>query len=150
MLIYEDRIHLNETLVCVQSYLFALFLLTHSKGKKISNLVLGIFLLFLDNQMLNVVLASTGILSALAQVNGSYGYIYGVLFYLYTCSPIYKDFCFNPSCFLLFYWLLAVLRAISNPKLARRKVVMQLIVRAWGFLGMVMSLSDKALLIIFS
>lgn len=94
-----ELIHLIETLVCVQSYLFALFLLTHSKGKKISNLVLGIFLLFLGSQMLSVVLASTGIVPVLDQFNGSYGYVYGALFYLYTCSLIYKNFRFKPS-----YW----------------------------------------------
>jgi len=87
-----ELIHLIEIVVCVQSYLFALFLLTHSKGKKISNLILGLLLFFIGSQMLSVVLASSGMLPGLEQFNGSYGYVYGVLFYFYTRSLIYKDF----------------------------------------------------------
>ncbi|OJJ19840.1 hypothetical protein BKI52_15270 [marine bacterium AO1-C] len=92
-----ELIHLIEIVVCVQSYLFALFLFTHSKGKKISNLILGLFLFFIGSQMLSVVLASSGALPGIEQFNGSYGYIYGVLFYLYTRSLIYKAFHFKPS-----------------------------------------------------
>ena len=90
-----ELIHLIEIVVCAQSYLFALFLFTHSKGKKISNLILGLFLFFMGSQMLSVVLASSGALPGLEQFNGSYGYVYGVLFYLYTRSLIYKDFQFK-------------------------------------------------------
>lgn len=97
-----ELINLIEILVGVQSYLFAVFLLTHSKGKKISNLVLAVFLLFLGTQMVGVVLSSTGSDTVLDKFKGSYGYIYGVLFYVYTRSLIYKDFRFKPADWLHF------------------------------------------------
>lgn len=97
-----ELIHIVEILVAVQSYLFALFLFTNSKGKKISNSLLATFLLCLGTQMLSVVLSSARIAPALERFNGSYGYLYGVLFYFYTLSLIYKDYRFTAKNWLHF------------------------------------------------
>jgi AraC-like DNA-binding protein len=95
-------------LVAVQSYLLALFLFTNAKGKKISNSLLATFLLCLGTQMLSVVLSSTEIAPALERFNGSYGYLYGVLFYFYTLSLIYKDYRFTSNNWLHFLPFVAV------------------------------------------
>lgn len=101
-----EIVHFVKILICAQSYLFALFLFTHSKGKKISNSLLATFLLFMGTQMLSVVLA--GALPELSRFNASYGYAYGVLFYFYTLSLIYKDYKFKKQNWLHFIPLVVV------------------------------------------
>lgn len=92
-----ELIHVIQVLVATQSYLFAMFLFTNPKGKKISNSLLAAFLLCLGTQMFSVVLASTGALPLLDRFNGIYGYLYGVLFYFYTLSLIYKNYRLAPK-----------------------------------------------------
>ncbi len=95
--------NLLQAIIIFQSFLLALFLFFHKKGKRLSHLLLGSVLLVLAWQMLGIFLGNIGIQKTFFEsVNCLYGFLYGPLFFLYTNSICKKDFAIKKSDLLHF------------------------------------------------
>jgi AraC-like DNA-binding protein len=82
-------------LVIFQLLFLSLFLFTHEKGKRISNILLGCFFLCISLNLLDVFLFRTGAYSSnlwLAGWGNSLPLLFGPLIYFYTQSVINKNF----------------------------------------------------------
>lgn len=78
-------------LIIFQSNVFTFYLITHPKGKKVSNLILAGFTLCLGLHFTNMLITSLPNLSTIPQVNPIFGLLYSPLFYFYAQSLIYKN-----------------------------------------------------------
>lgn len=84
--------------VVFQLLFAAAFLLFSARGNKLSNRLLGLFLLILSVNTMDIVLRLFGLDSALAGimfVTDANVYTFGPLIFLYTQSVVYKDFRLN-------------------------------------------------------
>ena len=82
-------------IVIFQLLLLSLFLLTHKKGKRVSNVLLGSFFLSLCfNFTDGILLINNAYVShpAMAFIGNNFSLLFGPLLYLYTSSVIYKHF----------------------------------------------------------
>jgi AraC-like DNA-binding protein len=82
-------------LIIFQLLFLSLFLLTQEKGKRISNILLGLFFLSIALNLLDVFLAMEGAYSSypwLAGWGGCLPLLFGPFIYLYTQSVLKKDF----------------------------------------------------------
>ena len=77
-------------------FFFSLFLLTHKKGKPLSNRVLGIFLLAMAFVLMNFVLSRENRLPSsfliVFLLMNAFSFLMGPLLYFYVRSVVYKDF----------------------------------------------------------
>lgn len=84
---------LLQVVIIFQSFLLALFLFLHKKGKQVSKRLLGTILFVLAWQMLGIFLGNIGVRQTFFEsVNCLYGFLYGPLFFLYTNSLSKNDF----------------------------------------------------------
>lgn len=84
-----------SAIVVFQLLLLAVFLFTHKKGKRISNLLLGGFFLSLCLNFTDGVLIFNNAyhdFPELAFIGNNFSLLFGPLLYLYTRSVIYQDF----------------------------------------------------------
>jgi len=90
--------HILYVLIIFQLFFLSLFLLTQVKGKRISNIMLGLFFLVIALNLLDFFLFQTGNYSANIWLTGwgsCLPLLFGPLIYLYTQSVLDKDFLFN-------------------------------------------------------
>jgi len=82
-------------LVSFQLFFIAFFLLTNNAGKRISNVLLGLFFLLLAINVVDILLQINGIRSFFPLfflLNDSFLLLFGPLIHLYVLSNIFKDF----------------------------------------------------------
>lgn len=104
-----------QILIIFQAFFFSTFLLVSERRKKVSNLILALFLFLWGVQMWGFVLKSLWLNNIIVNFNNSFGFTYGVLLYLYTKSLIYKDFKLVPSdIFHFFPFLIIVILDFST------------------------------------
>jgi AraC-like DNA-binding protein len=92
-------------LIIFQLLFLSLYLLTQEKGKRISNLLLGLFFLFISINLLDFFLLQEGFYISnpqLAGLGSCLPLLFGPLIYFYTNSVIYKNFSFSSRNFLHF------------------------------------------------
>lgn len=83
------------SLLIFQLLFLSFFLFTQEKGKRVSNLLLGVFFLSMALNLLDVFLLMTGVYffyPALAGWGSPLPLVFGPLLYFYTQSIVYKDF----------------------------------------------------------
>jgi hypothetical protein len=88
-------------IVVFQLLFIAFFVFTHTKGKKISNVLLGSFFLSLGLNLGDGMLISSGAYQnflQLAFIGNNFGFVFGPLLYFYTRSVIYKDYRLQKNC----------------------------------------------------
>jgi AraC-like DNA-binding protein len=81
--------------ILFQLVLLMLFLFTSSKGKPVSNVILGLFFLVLAINIADGVLSVSGFFEKFPQwahLEDGFILLFGPLLYFYTCSVVYKDF----------------------------------------------------------
>ena len=79
-------------LILFQAILFSTFLMVSTKGKRNSNILLASLLLLIGFQMGGFILFDLGYEFLSLRFNCAFGFVYGVLLYLYTKSLIFKDY----------------------------------------------------------
>ena len=88
-------VNILSTVIIFQLVLLALFLFTSSKGKKLSNRILGIFFIWLAINLSDGLLSYYGFYEKfpqLAHVEDGFAFLLGPLLYFYTRSMVYNDF----------------------------------------------------------
>lgn len=78
-------------LIIFQSNVFTFYLITHPKGKKVSNLILGGLTLCLGLHFTNILVTNLPNFWMFPQLNPVFGLLYAPLFYFYAQSLIYKS-----------------------------------------------------------
>lgn len=116
-------------IVVFQLSIIALYLLTSGKGKRLSNLLLGIFFLLISINLTGLMLTKSGVFLSypkLAVLDDGFILALGPLIYLYTKSVIYRDFSlrlryfkhFIPFILLTLY--LFVAQSLNSPEEQRQ------------------------------
>lgn len=90
-------------LILFQAILFSSFLIVSTKGKRNSNILLATLLLLIGFQMGGFILFDLGYEYLTVRFNCAFGFVYGVLLYLYTKSLIFKDY--KPSAVDLLHFI---------------------------------------------
>jgi AraC-like DNA-binding protein len=97
--------HILFVLMIFQLLFLSLFLLTQEKGKRISNILLGLFFLSIALNLLDFFLFNLGVYSTIPWLAGwgsCLPLLFGPFIYLYTQSVLYKDFMPDKKCFIHF------------------------------------------------
>jgi AraC-like DNA-binding protein len=96
-------INILTTLIVVQLSLLCVFLLTSTKGRRISNFLLAFFFILLIINLADGILAYIGVYTSypqLAHLEDGFVFLFGPVLYLYTLSIVYKDFRLNSGHFV--------------------------------------------------
>ena len=116
-----------QLLISIQCLLFVIFLTTSSKGKRVSNYILGAFLGLLGIQMFLSIGFDTGYITPYFRHNGISGFLYGPLLYLYALSIQRRGFRFRKSTLIHFIpALISVPVMIVLPELNRLVVIISI------------------------
>lgn len=103
---------------------FSFFLLTHKKGKRVSNRILGLFLLTMAFVLLNFVLSRENRLPSsflmFFLLMNAFSFVMGPLLYFYVRSVVYRDFAWRKGHLvhtipLALYLFLLVAVAVMDP-----------------------------------
>ena len=93
-------------LIIFQLSFLSFFLFTQEKGKRISNILLGLFFISISLNLLDVFLLMTGVYSSnpwLAGWGSTLPLLFGPFIYFYTLSVLNKDFAFNSNSWKHFF-----------------------------------------------
>lgn len=101
----NQRNNMNTSLVSLISFLvtfqllfIGLFLVTHKKGKKVNNIILGLIFLMIGWNMADMTLRISSLQTELGffqLIDDGFFLLYGPLFYVYVKLVIYNDFTLN-------------------------------------------------------
>lgn len=87
-----EFVHILQLLLVFQSSIFATFLLTQGRGKRVSNLLLAGFLVVLAVHMSFNLILESSLTWIIPDITNSFGFLYGPLLFLYIKSLAYKEF----------------------------------------------------------
>jgi AraC-like DNA-binding protein len=121
-------------LIIFQLFFLSLFLLTHEKGKRVSNILLGSFFLSICLNLLDFFFLQIGYYSSNVELAGwgtCIPLLFGPLIYLYTKSIVYKDFSFRLKTSLHFLPFLLLFAGteyyyLSRSQIARENIISEI------------------------
>jgi AraC-like DNA-binding protein len=97
------------TLIIFQLLFLSLFLFTQTKGKRVSNILLGSFFMSICLNLLDVFLLDSGVYYSSPEMAGwgsCLPLVFGPLIFFYTQSVIYKEFAITSKCWFHFFLFL--------------------------------------------